>query len=93
LVSIGYHSIISEINLMKVNAIAVAMASMMSLFWGGVLAQPLFPALMILYEKMYPNAEISGQYQFAVGILLVSFLISLIFAFLVKETYCKRQVD
>ena len=87
------YPIISEINSMKVNATAVAMASMMSLFWGGVLAQPLFPALMNLYGKMYPNAEISGQYQFAIGILLVSFLISLVFAFLVKETYCKRQVD
>ncbi len=87
------YPLIGEINSMKINSTAMALGSMMSLFWGGVLAQPLFPAMMKLFTYVFPNGSVSGQYQFAISILLVSFLMSLVFAFLTKETYCKRQVD
>jgi MFS family permease len=85
------YPLIGELNPMKYNSTATSLVSMMSLLWGGVITIPLYPMLVQLYLKIKPNALNYEPYQFAMGILIVIFVASLIFSLLLKETHCVRQ--
>lgn len=88
------YPIVGETNPMKNNAVATGIVSMNSLFWGGVIAIPLFGLLTKWVNTSFAGgADAAIGYNFSMGILLVGFLLSIVFAFLIKETYCKRQVE
>lgn len=88
------YPVVGEINPMKNNAVATSIVSMNSLFWGGVIAMPLFGLMTRWVNNAYASgADAAVGYNFSMGILLVGFLLSILFAFLIKETYCKRQVE
>ncbi|WP_119343711.1 MFS transporter [Facilibium subflavum] len=88
------YPVVGEINPMKNNAIATSIVSMNSLLWGGVIAMPLFGVLTEKFNHAmgYESMAAPGL-NFGMSILLIGFIISIIFAFFVKETYCKRQVE
>ncbi len=88
------YPVVGETNPMKNNAIATSIVSINSLLWGGVIAMPLFGMLTTHFNTIKGlDAMAAPGLNFGMGILLIGFIISIIFALLVKETYCKRQVD
>ena len=88
------YPIVGETNPMKNNAVATSVVSMNSLLWGGVIAMPLFGILTTSFNAWTGNEAMAAPgLNFGMGILLIGFIISIIFAMLIKETYCKRQVD
>ena len=87
------YPLVGEINPMNINSTAISIVSMNSLFWGGVIAQPFFAFLMDVYNHSKGlNVDNAQSYQFTMFILIFACLLALFFAFMVKETYCKRQV-
>ncbi len=85
---------VGETNPMKNNAIATSIVSMNSLLWGGVIAMPLFGVMTTWFNHSKGLDDMAAPgLNFGMGILLIGFIISIIFALFIKETYCKRQVD
>ncbi|WP_100551465.1 MFS transporter [Caedibacter taeniospiralis] len=85
---------VGETNPMKNNAVATSIVSMNSLLWGGVIAMPLFGMLTSWFNQSKGLEDMAAPgLDFGMGILLIGFIISIMFAFLIKETYCKRQID
>lgn len=88
------YPIVGEINPMKNNAMATSIVSINSLLWGGVIAMPLFGIITTKFNQATGNESMAAPgLNFGMGILLISFIISIVFALLIKETYCKRQVE
>jgi MFS family permease len=69
-----------------------SLISMLTLM-GGAIAQPVFGRLLIIKSTNSVGNNIHApNYSLAINLLLISFIISLISAFFIKETYCKRLV-
>ena len=85
---------VGETNPMKNNAIATSIVSINSLLLGGVIAMPLFGVITTWFNhsKGLDSMAAPGL-NFGMSILLIGFIISIVFALLIKETYCKRQVE
>ena len=88
------YPVVGEINSMNVTSTATSIVSINSLLWGGVIAEPLFAYLMLLGGKLF-HTSINNAivFQFAIWIVPVAFILSLVFSLLIKETYCQRLVD
>ena len=85
---------VGETNPMKNNAIATSIVSMNSLLWGGIIAMPLFGVITTWFNHSKGLDDMAAPgLNFGMSILLIGFIISIIFALFIKETYCKRQVD
>ncbi|MDC0534517.1 MFS transporter [Francisellaceae bacterium] len=88
------YPVVGEINSMRVTSTATSVVSINSLLWGGVIAEPLFGYLMIIGADIF-NVSIDNRlvYEFAIWIVPIAFILSVVISFLIKETYCKRLVD
>ena len=88
------YPLVGEINSMQVTSIATSTVSINSLLWGGVIAEPLFGYLMeVASTAMQMPLHAASVYKAAIWIAPVAFLGSLVFAFMIRETHCQRQVD
>ena len=76
------YPLVAKINSPKVTSSATSILSMNSLFWGGVIAEPLFPYLMGIHAQ-----SASENYQYAMHLLPIAFIASIICAFLIKEPF------
>ncbi len=87
------YPLVGEINDMKNNAVATSIVSINSLLWGGVIAMPLFGIITTSFNHALGHEPMAAAgLNFGMGILLIGFIISIIFALFIKETYCKRQI-
>jgi len=88
------YNVVGEINSIRVTSTATSIVSINSLLWGGVIAEPLFAYLMIVGAKIMNVPLNSAEvFQFAMWIVPLAFVFSLILAFLIKETNCQRLID
>ncbi len=90
------YAVASEINPTPVAGTAMAFTNMASVIFGALL-HPLIGKLLVLKWDgvIIDNIPIysPAAYKFAMLLLPLSFIISFIFALLVKETFCKNAVD
>ena len=90
------YPVVAETNSRMVSSVATSIISMWMML-GGAIGQPLFGLLLALHWKgVYHNGTpiySAANYHFAMNILPVAFVVSLIAALLIRETYCKRLVE
>lgn len=90
------YPVVAETNSRMVSSVATSIISMWMML-GGAIGQPLFGLLLALHWKgAYHNGTpvySAANYHFAMNILPIAFVVSLIAALLIRETYCKRLVE
>jgi MFS family permease len=86
---------IAELNPIALTGTAVSIASI-TIMSSGVIFQPLFGWILDLHwdKTVINNQPIYSLHDFnsAMWIMPIGFVISLIFSFLIRETYCESQV-
>lgn len=85
---------IAELNPIALTSTAVSVDSM-TIMWSGVLCEPLFGWIL---ESRWDHTVINGVSQYSVHdfnramwIMPIAFIIALFISFLIRETYCKPQ--